>query len=65
MRGLVKHLENISDEDIVHVNIPVGIPLVYVLDSSSLQIKERFYLASKRKVEEGIEAVKNQTKKQT
>ena len=32
IRALVKHLDNISDEDIVELNIPTGIPLVYELD---------------------------------
>ncbi|WP_203136053.1 phosphoglyceromutase [Microbacterium sp. JZ31] len=32
LRGLVKHLEGISDEDIAALNIPTGIPLVYELD---------------------------------
>lgn len=33
LRGLVKHLEGISDEDIAALNIPTGIPLVYKLDA--------------------------------
>ncbi len=32
LRALVKHLENISDEDIVELNIPTGVPRVYQLD---------------------------------
>lgn len=34
LRGLVKHLEGISDEDIAELNIPTGIPLVYELDDN-------------------------------
>ena len=34
LRALVKYLDNISDEDIVELNIPTGIPLVYELDDS-------------------------------
>ena len=33
LRGLVKHLDGISDEDIAELNIPTGIPLVYKLDA--------------------------------
>ena len=33
LRALVKHLDNISDEDIAALNIPTGIPLVYELDA--------------------------------
>jgi len=43
MRALVKHLDHISDEDIVGVNIPTGIPLVYEF-SDNLEVMDRFYL---------------------
>lgn len=34
LRALVKHLDGLSDEEIVSLNIPTGIPLVYELDSN-------------------------------
>ena len=34
LRGLVKHLEGVSDEDIAELNIPTGMPLVYELDDT-------------------------------
>ncbi len=43
IRALVKHLNNISDEDIVGLNIPTGIPLVYELDDD-LKAKNYHYL---------------------
>ena len=43
MRALVKHLDNISDADIVGLNIPNGIPLVYELDAE-LKPLRRYYL---------------------
>jgi 2,3-bisphosphoglycerate-dependent phosphoglycerate mutase len=43
IRALVKHLDNISDEDIVGLNIPTGIPLVYELDDG-LRAKNYHYL---------------------
>ncbi len=43
LRGLIKHLENISDEDIMNVEIPTGIPLVYELNNKLKPIK-RYYL---------------------
>jgi 2,3-bisphosphoglycerate-dependent phosphoglycerate mutase len=43
LRALVKHLEGISDADIVELNIPYGNPLVYTLDDS-LQTVDRRYL---------------------
>ena len=44
LRALVKHLDNISDEDIAGVNIPTGIPLVYELDENLKPTKEAYYL---------------------
>ena len=34
LRGIVKHLDGISDDDIAGLNIPTGMPLVYRLDDS-------------------------------
>ena len=45
IRALVKHLDNISDDDIVGVNIPNGVPLVYELDANLKPIKH-YYLDS-------------------
>jgi 2,3-bisphosphoglycerate-dependent phosphoglycerate mutase len=43
LRGLVKHLEGISDDEIPNVEIPTGIPLIYELDEKMKPIK-RYYL---------------------
>ncbi len=43
LRALIKHIENISDEDILKVEIPTGIPYVYELDES-LKIKSKHIL---------------------
>jgi 2,3-bisphosphoglycerate-dependent phosphoglycerate mutase len=43
LRALVKHLDGISDADIVGLNIPNGVPLVYRLDAN-LKPREKFYL---------------------
>jgi 2,3-bisphosphoglycerate-dependent phosphoglycerate mutase len=45
IRALVKHLDGISDEDIVSLNIPNGVPLVYELDDSLKPIRH-YYLGS-------------------
>jgi len=45
LRGLVKYLDNISDEDIPGVEIPTGVPLVYELDNDLKPIKN-YYLDS-------------------
>jgi 2,3-bisphosphoglycerate-dependent phosphoglycerate mutase len=44
LRGLVKHLEGISDEDIAELNIPTGIPLVYHLNKNMKPTKPGEYL---------------------
>ena len=43
LRGLIKYLENLSDEEIMQVEIPTGNPLVYKLDDN-LNFVEKFYL---------------------
>ena len=43
LRALVKYLDNVSDQDIVELNIPTGIPLVYELDAGLAPLKH-YYL---------------------
>ncbi len=43
LRALIKYLENISDENIVNIDIPTGIPLLYEFDNN-LTIKTKYYL---------------------
>lgn len=43
LRSIIKYLENISDEDIMNVEIPTGVPYVYELDDN-LSIKEKYFL---------------------
>jgi len=61
LRALVKHLDNISNEEITELNIPTGIPLVYELDDNLKPIKH-YYLASEEDVKKAQESVKNQGK---
>ena len=56
MRALVKHLDGIGDEEIVGVNIPTGVPLVYRLDDELARI-ESFYLGDPDAVAAASEAV--------
>jgi 2,3-bisphosphoglycerate-dependent phosphoglycerate mutase len=42
LRALVKHLDHISDEDIVDLNIPTGIPLLYELDAALQPIRHEY-----------------------
>jgi 2,3-bisphosphoglycerate-dependent phosphoglycerate mutase len=59
---LVKYLDNISEEAIVELNIPTGMPLVYELDDS-LKPLNRYYLGDPEKVKAAMEAVEAQGKK--
>lgn len=59
LRALVKHLDNISDEAIVELNIPTGIPLVYELDANLKPIKSQ-YLGDPEAVRRAAEAVAKQ-----
>lgn len=61
LRALVKYLDNISDEEIVHLNIPTGIPLVYELDKDLKPIKN-YYLGDPETVRKAQEQVANQGK---
>ncbi|NUO82827.1 2,3-diphosphoglycerate-dependent phosphoglycerate mutase [candidate division KSB1 bacterium] len=61
LRGLVKYLDNISDEQIVELNIPTGIPLVYELDEK-LQPLRSYYLGDEEATQQAMQAVANQGK---
>ncbi len=61
LRALVKYLDNISDEDIIQLNIPTGIPLVYELNDDLSPIKS-YYLGDREEIEKATRAVKNQGK---
>jgi 2,3-bisphosphoglycerate-dependent phosphoglycerate mutase len=61
LRALVKYLDAISDEDIVHYNIPTGIPLVYELDVD-LKPTKSYYLGDQEAIKAAQEAVANQGK---
>jgi 2,3-bisphosphoglycerate-dependent phosphoglycerate mutase len=61
MRALVKYLDGISDQDIVGLNIPNGIPLVYELDADLKPIRSR-YLGDAQAVAQAAAAVAQQGK---
>ena len=61
LRAIIKYLDNISDEDVVGLNIPYCIPLVYEFDENLKPIRH-YYLASDEEVKKVIESIKNQTK---
>jgi len=59
LRALVKYLDNVSDADIVEINIPTGIPLVYDLDEELHPIRH-YYLEDAARVQKAIQAVAGQ-----
>ena len=61
LRALVKHLDGISDDEIVGLNIPTGIPLVYELDDDLKPLGSR-YLGDAEAAKKAAEAVANQAK---
>ena len=62
LRALVKYLDNISDADIVGLNIPTGIPLVYEVDDD-LKPMRSYYLGDQAAAEKAAQAVADQLKK--
>ncbi len=61
LRALVKYLDHVSDEDIINLNIPTGIPLVYELDDDLKPIRH-YYLGDQTAIEAAMHAVANQGK---
>ena len=61
LRALVKYLDDISDETIVKLNIPTGIPLVYELNQDLSPIKH-YYLGDQEKIQKAIDSVSSQGK---
>jgi len=61
LRALVKYLDNISDEEIVELNIPTGVPLVYEFDADLKPIRH-YYLGDPEEIRRAQEAVAQQGK---
>ena len=61
LRALVKYFDNISDEDIIGVNIPTGVPLVYEFDDNFKAVNH-YYLGDQEALKAKMEAVANQGK---
>jgi 2,3-bisphosphoglycerate-dependent phosphoglycerate mutase len=61
LRSLVKYLDNVSDDEIVELNIPTGVPLVYELNDQLKPIRH-YYLGDADEIKKAAEAVANQGK---
>lgn len=62
LRGIIKYLKNISDENIVSLNLPTGIPYIFEFDDN-MNLTKDYFLADEETVKKLMEAVANQGKK--
>ncbi|MFC2102706.1 2,3-diphosphoglycerate-dependent phosphoglycerate mutase [Bacteroidota bacterium] len=62
LRGIVKYLKNISDEDIPGLNLPTGIPYVFEFDDNMKLVKD-YFMGDPEVIKKLMEAVANQAKK--
>jgi 2,3-bisphosphoglycerate-dependent phosphoglycerate mutase len=62
LRAMVKYLDNVPESEIVSLNIPTGIPLVYEFNDDMTPIRH-YYLGDQEAVNRAVQAVANQTKK--
>jgi len=61
LRALVKYLDNLPDDEVVKLNIPTGVPLIYELDDDLKPITH-YYLGDQEEIQKAIEAVASQGK---
>jgi 2,3-bisphosphoglycerate-dependent phosphoglycerate mutase len=61
LRALIKYLDNVSDAEIIKLNVPTGQPLVYELDADLKPIKS-YYLGDEEAIKAAMQAVANQGK---
>jgi 2,3-bisphosphoglycerate-dependent phosphoglycerate mutase len=61
LRALIKYLDEVSDHDIVELNIPTGIPLVYELNKDLKPVRH-YYLGDQARIEAAVQAVSSQGK---
>jgi len=62
LRGIVKHLDNMSNDDIMGLNLPTGIPFVYKLDENLQPVESMKFLGDEETVKKAMEAVAAQGK---
>lgn len=62
LRGIIKYLKNISDEEIVNLNLPTGVPYVYEF-SDDLKLTGDYFLGNPEEIEKQMQAVANQAAK--
>ena len=63
LRGIIKYVRNIPDEDIVHLNLPTAVPYVLEFDDNLNLVKD-YFLGDPEEIKKLMEAVANQGKKE-
>jgi 2,3-bisphosphoglycerate-dependent phosphoglycerate mutase len=61
LRGIIKHLKNISDEEIVSLNLPTAVPYVFEFDDE-MNLQRDYFLGDPEEIRKLMEAVANQGK---
>lgn len=61
LRALIQYLDELSNDEVVNLDIPTGIPLIYELDDNLKPIKH-YYLGDQEEIQKAIQAVKDQGK---
>lgn len=61
LRGIIKHLKNISDSDIVNLNLPTGVPYLFEFDNDMNLVNDEF-IGDPDKIKEKMDAVASQGK---
>ncbi len=61
LRGIIKHLKNISNEDIVSLNLPTGVPYVFEFDDN-MNLQKDYFLGDPEEIKKLMDAVANQAK---
>ena len=62
LRGIIKHLKHISDEDIIKLNLPTAVPYVFEFDENQ-NVSNDYFLGNPEEIRKLMEAVANQGKK--
>ena len=62
LRGIIKHLKHLSDEEIVHLNLPTAVPYVFEFDDE-LTLPNDYFLGDTEEIRKLMEAVANQGRK--
>ena len=65
LRALVKYLDDVPEDEIVSLNIPTGVPLVYELDDETLRPERHYYLGDQEAIQAAIHQVAAQADSKT